>query len=80
MRYQDTGWAEFEIDELRVSMNAPDSLSDFGQLKRRVIEPAVRELIRKDNWLIQLTRIKAGKKVVRVRFDFQKNPQQRLPF
>lgn len=78
-RFESTGWAEYTIEDFTTSMDAPPSLSDFGQIKRRIIEPAVKELIEKDGWLIQWQPIKAGKKVKAIRFNFMKNPQGMLP-
>lgn len=78
-RFQSTGWAEYTIEDLKASMDAPPSLADFGQVKRRIIEPAVKELIEKDGWLIQWQPIKAGRKVKAVRFTFMRDPQARLP-
>lgn len=80
MRFEDTGWAEYTIEDFCASMEAPPSLSDFGQIKRRIIEPAVRELTEKDGWLIQWEPVKAGRKVKAVRFRFMRDPQPRLPF
>lgn len=77
-RFESTGWAEYSIEDFRVSMDAPPSLSDFAQVKRRIIEPAVRELCKKDGWLIEWKPRKAGRKVVAVRFDFRRDPQGRL--
>ena len=47
--------------------------------KRRIIEPAVKELTEKDGWLIEWTPIKAGRRVKAVRFVFKRDPQARLP-
>lgn len=77
-RFKSTGWAEYTIDDFKASMDAPVSLSDFAQVKRRIIEPAVKELIEKGNWLIQWRPIKAGRKVQSIRFDFSRNPQESL--
>jgi plasmid replication initiation protein len=79
MRFQSTGWAEYSIEDFKASMDAPASLSDFGQVKRRMIEPAVKELTEKDGWIIQWQPIKAGRKVKAVRFNFMRDPQGRLP-
>lgn len=79
MRFESTGWAEYTIEDFKASMDAPPSLSDFGQVKRRIIDPAVKELIEKDGWLIQWEPIKAGRKVKAVRFTFMRNPQVSLP-
>ena len=77
-RFEGTGWAEYSIEDFAAAMDAPPSLSDFGQVKRRIIEPAVKELGDKDGWLIQWRPIKAGRKVSAVRFEFRRDPQGRL--
>jgi len=79
MHFKSTGTAEYTIEDFCTSMDAPPSLSDFGQIKRRIIEPAIKELTEKDNWLIQWLPIKAGRKVKAVRFTFMRNPQYQLP-
>lgn len=78
MRFESTGWAEYTIEDFKESMEAPQSLSDFAQIKRRIIEPAVAELVEKDGWLIDWKPVKAGRRVKAVRFDFKRNPQGRL--
>jgi plasmid replication initiation protein len=79
MRFKETGWAEYTIEDFKASVDAPASLSDFGQVKRRIIDPAVKELTEKDGWIIQWRPIKAGRKVKAIRFDFMRNPQGQLP-
>ena len=69
-RFKNSGWAEYTIEDFFTSMDAPPSLQDFGQLRRRVIEPAVKELNEKDGWKISWTPIKAGRRVKAVRFEF----------
>jgi plasmid replication initiation protein len=78
-RFKSTGKAEYTIEDFKASMEAPASLSDFGQVKRRIIDPAVKELTQKDGWLIQWEPIKAGRKVKSLRFTFMRNPQGSLP-
>lgn len=78
MRFQSSGHAEYSIEDFKVSMDAPPSLSDFGQVKRRIIDPAVKELQEKDGWIIQWEPIKSGRKVTALRFDFVRNPQKIL--
>jgi plasmid replication initiation protein len=77
-RFKSTGKAEYTIEDFRASMDAPASLSDFGQVKRRIIDPAVKELTEKDGWLIQWEAVKAGRKVKAVHFTFMRNPQGQL--
>ena len=79
-RFESTGWAEYTIEDFKTSMGSPPSLGDFAQIRRRIIEPAVRELCEKDGWFIQWWPIKAGRKVKAVRFDFRRDDQLRLPF
>ena len=77
-RFQSTGKAEYTIEDFKASMDAPPSLSDFGQVKRRIIDPAVKELTEKDGWLIQWVPVKAGRKVKALRFTFMRDPQGRF--
>ena len=77
-RFQSTGKAEYTIEDFKASMDAPPSLSDFGQVKRRIIDPAVKELTEKDGWIIQWQPIKAGRRVASIRFSFMRDPQGRL--
>ena len=79
MRFRDSGHAEYTIEDFCASMDATEKQrSDFNNIRRRIIEPAVKELQEKDGWLIQWHPIKAGRKVVGLRFDFMRNPQDRL--
>lgn len=78
MRFKSSGKAEYTIEDFKASMDAPPSLSDFGQIKRRIIDPAVKELKEKDGWKIEWEPVKAGRKVKAVRFTFGRDPQGRL--
>jgi plasmid replication initiation protein len=80
MRFKSTGWAEYTIEDFCTAMDATEKhRSDFGKTRTKIIEPAVRELTQKDGWLIQWRPIKRGRRVASVRFDFAKDPQNRLP-
>ncbi|MCW5223628.1 RepB family plasmid replication initiator protein (plasmid) [Verminephrobacter aporrectodeae subsp. tuberculatae] len=81
MRFKSSGKAEYTIEDFATSMDATDKQrADFAALRRKMIEPAVKELTEKDGWLIQWEAIKAGRKVKAVRFTFMRNPQQSLQF
>ncbi|MGF6383811.1 plasmid replication initiation protein [Paraburkholderia atlantica] len=55
-QYRDTGLVRISFDDFCHAMEAPPScLKDFGQLRRRVIDPAVAELTGKDGLLIEWT-------------------------
>jgi plasmid replication initiation protein len=79
MRFESTGWAEYTIEDFATSMDATDKQkADFAAIRRRIIEPAVLELVQKDGWIIKWTPIKAGRKVAKLRFEFKRNPQGQL--
>lgn len=67
------------IEEFHTAMEAPEScLKDYAQLRRRVIEPAIKELREKGNLLIEWEPEKRGRKVTGLTFIFKPNPQQSL--
>ncbi len=79
-RFQSTGRAEYSIEDFATSMEATDKQrANFAFIRRRMIEPAVKELQEKDGWLIQWQPVKAGRKVSAVHFTFERNPQGQLP-
>jgi plasmid replication initiation protein len=79
MRFKSTGKAEYTIEDFCTSMDATEKQrANFNNIRRRIIEPAVKELTEKDGWLIQWEPIKAGRKVKAVRFTFMRNPQGSL--
>jgi plasmid replication initiation protein len=79
-QYRDTGVVSIAYDEFCRAMGAPDScVKDSGQLRRRVIEPAVKELVEKNGLAIEWEPVKpAGRKVTAFRFKFNPDPQGRL--
>lgn len=79
MRFKSSGVAEYTVEDFTTSMDAPPSLRiDFGQVKRRIIEPAIKELTEKDGWIIQWEPIKKGRKVDSIRFEFMRHTQVSL--
>jgi len=79
MRFETTGWAEYDIDDFCAAMDATEKQREnFANIRRKIIEPAVKELNEKDGWIIQWRPIKAGRKVKALRFDFMRDPQLRL--
>jgi len=68
-----------DVAEFCHAMEAPASFREnFGMLRRRVIEPALKELREKDNMEIELTLKKSGRKITDLVFVFRKNPQGAL--
>ena len=78
--FESTGWAEYGIEEFATAMDITEKMrQNFAAIRRRVIEPAVKELTQKDNWVINWHPMKAGRKVKAVRFEFRRDEQLRLP-
>lgn len=76
-QYRDTGLVRIGFDDFCHAMEAPPScVKDFGQLRRRIIEPAIAELTGKDGLMIEWQPIKhGGRKVNALEFKFKPNPQ-----
>ena len=67
------------IEEFNHAMETPEScLANFVMMRRRVLDPALKELTEKNNLIINLELKKSGRKVTDLVFKFNKNPQERL--
>lgn len=78
-QYESTGWRQISVEEFAESMEATEKQrGNFAAIRRKIIEPAVKELREKDGWLIEWTPIKEGRKVASLRFEFKRNPQGSL--
>jgi plasmid replication initiation protein len=64
------------LDELRQRLGVQHS--KYADLRRKVIEPAVKELNMKSNLSISMEPIKEGKAVKAVKFVFKEQEQGRL--
>jgi len=77
--WQDKGKWTVDVEDFADAVEAPDSCrKDFGNLRKRIIEPAIKELTEKDSWLIDWQPVKAGRRVSALHFTFKRNPQQSL--
>lgn len=75
-----SGTVLIEIEDFYHAMGAsPSHRKNFGEARRGIIEPAVKELVTKDEWLIDWKPIKRGRKVAQLQFRFARNPQMALP-
>lgn len=79
-QYRETGLLTIKYDDFCSAMSAPEScVKDAGQLRRRVIEPAVKELREKNGLSIEWEPTKpAGRKITGFVFRFEADPQGRL--
>lgn len=80
MQFKSTGLLRIDIETFCHAMEAPPtSRKNFGELRRRIIEPAVKELTTKDNLLIEWQGTKhGGRKITGLEFRFEVNPQGKL--
>lgn len=70
------GWLSMPIEEFWHAMEAKDShRKNFNNLKKWIIDPAVKELQEKDGWIIDWEAVKSGRRVATLRFKFERNPQ-----
>ena len=76
VQFAKTGWMVITIKDLQQRLGL--SYGRFVDVRRKVIEPAVKELRTKSNLEIDWTPIKEGKKVTAVRFDFNEQSQVQL--
>lgn len=68
-----SGWYKTTVEEFAREMEVPDSyLNNFKNLRIRVIEPAIKELVEKDGWKIEFIPEKEGRKVARLHFKFER--------
>lgn len=69
------------LEQFNHWMDTPQNYRDnFKELRRRVIEPAVKELTEKNGLIIEWEPTKEGRKVVGLVFKFRQNEQMALSF
>jgi len=56
------------------SVGAPKSYS-MGQVRQRIIDPAIKEINKSTSWDVQVHFNKSGRKIANIRFDFQQKNQ-----
>lgn len=74
-------WLKISVDEAHHAFEATATYkANFSVFSRKTIEPAIKELTLKDNWLIEWEAIKRGRKVGMLHFKFKKNEQLGFDF
>lgn len=69
-QFKATGKLLIELDRFKDRLDLKDEYKRFFDLKKRVIEPAVNELIEKANFIIEWRPIKSGKIIKQLEFIF----------
>lgn len=78
-RFKATGWWQVTIEDFCETMEATEKQkSNFNNLRRKMLEPAKKELETKDGWDIRYFPIKSGRKVTSLKFVFKHDGQQNL--
>jgi len=78
MQFKSTGACRIGVDELRFALDLGDRYPRFTDLKKRVIDPAVRELSQKSNLDVEYDVHRKSNKAFAVTFFFGENPQGAL--
>ena len=78
MQFQETGLLRINVDDFKERLRLEGKYPRFSDLKRRVIDPAVRELRERSNLLIEWLPIRKGRSVTTMEFRFNEDPQRRL--
>ena len=80
MQFKGTGLLRISVEDFCHAMEATESAKkNYAELVRRIIGPAVKELIEKDDMLITWEGTKmGGKRITGLEFRFEKNPQRSL--
>jgi plasmid replication initiation protein len=80
MQFKRTGLLRISTDEFANIMEAGETYrKDFGAMRRKVIEPALKEIKEKDGLDISWGTKKKGRKVVGLEFSFSPEHQKALP-
>ena len=73
IQFKSTGKLLIDLDRFRDRLDIKDEYKRFCDLKRRVIEPSVKELREKSGLLINWKSIKSGKSVKQLEFIFKES-------
>lgn len=76
VQFSDTGWLEISLEDLMKRLDV--GYTRYADIRRYVIEPAVKELRMKSNLEIQWVALKVGRKVETIRFTFIEPSQGNL--
>lgn len=80
MQWKTTGKREIEIGWLKKQFELDTSYERMDNLKRRIIDPAVKEINKHSNYQVSWTQRKTGRKVTHLIFTFsEKSPEGEKP-
>lgn len=76
IQFVDTGWLVISLDDLTKRLGV--AYTRYVDVRRKVIEPAIKELRDKSNLDIKWEPVKEGKAVKSIRFTFKEQDQKKL--
>jgi len=77
-QWRDTGKRYIRLDDLKMMLQISDKYERYADLRKWVIEPAIKELNAKTDFKINFKPEKNGRKVVKLVFTFTVKPQKSL--
>jgi plasmid replication initiation protein len=80
IQFEKTGERIIRVDDFRGLLGLDDKYKQFKELKKFVINPAIKELNAKSNLTIELETLTKGRKVVSLIFNFKLEDQLKLDF
>ncbi len=79
MQYRKTGWRNIKIEDFRdILQIQKGQYPRFAELRRRVIEPAVKEINDKSEYLVEWEKVMDGRTVKGLAFKFSEKQQMEL--
>lgn len=76
-QFKGTGWRQFDLYQFLIAMNASQYYEkNFSDIRRKIIQPAVKELNAKEKSDISWKTIKEKNKVIAIHFEFKKEPSK----
>ena len=80
MQFQKTNERYIKISNIRkIFQIEAKKYSRFADLKRWVLEPSIKEIESKTNWLISWEPVKTGRKITSLSFSFDQKNTERCP-
>ena len=76
IQFVDNGWLIIPLDDLVQRLGV--AYTRYADIRRKVIEPAVKELQAKSNLDIKWEPVKEGRSVKSIRFTFKEQDQRKL--
>jgi plasmid replication initiation protein len=78
MRFNSTGERVIHLSDFKSALGLSDKYSQFKELNKFVIKPAVAELNQRSDLVIKYETIKKGRSVAALSFEFKQNKQMKL--